>query len=140
MFLTKKAIPRRTMLRGIGSALALPLLDAMVPVATALADTPAAPVRRIGCFYLPNGANPVGGQWAPLKEGTFGKDLDLTPQLSAFEPFQDQLFVPYGLTHNQANGLGDGGGDHARGSNVFITGAHAKATVGADVGILVKPN
>jgi len=138
MYLTKKAIPRRTVLRGLGASFALPLLDAMVPSATALANTAAAPIRRIGCFYLPNGANPVLGHWAPTTFGVVGKDWELTPQLAAFEPFKDQLFVPYGLTHNQANGLGDGGGDHARSINAFITGAHAKPTPGSDVEILVK--
>jgi len=138
MFLTKRAIPRRTVLRGLGAAFALPLLDAMVPSATALANTPAAPIRRLGCFYLPNGANPVLGHWAPTTFGVVGKDWELTPQLAAFESVRDQLFVPYGLTHNQANGLGDGGGDHARSINAFITGSHAKATVGSDVEIMVK--
>jgi hypothetical protein len=136
MFLTKKAISRRSMLRGFGAACALPLLDAMVPAATALADTPAAPVRRIGCFYLPNGHNPVAGQWTPLKEGA---DWEITPQLSAFAQFRDQLFIPYGLTHNQADGWGDGSGDHARGCVSYLTGVHGKRTPGPDVELIMKP-
>ena len=68
MFLTKKAISRRALLQGAGAALALPLLDAMVPAVTALGQTAASPVRRLGFFYLPNGHNPVAGQWTPLKD------------------------------------------------------------------------
>jgi len=136
MFLTKKAISRRVMLRGIGAACALPLLDAMLPAATAMQNTAAAPVRRLGCFYLPNGQNPVAGQWTPLKEGT---DFEMTPQLAPFEPFRDQLFIPYGLTHNQGNGWGDGSGDHARGCVSFLTGAHGKRTSGPDAELELKP-
>jgi hypothetical protein len=140
MFLTKKAISRRALLQGVGAAFALPLLDAMVPAATAMVQTPAAPVRRFGCFYLPNGQNPVDGQWTPLKAGTVGKDWEITPQLAPFEPFQDQLFIPYGLTHAQGNGLGDGSGDHARGCASFLTGVHGKRTPGPDVELVMKPN
>jgi hypothetical protein len=132
MFITKKAISRRTMLRGIGTAMALPLLDAMVPSLTALAQTPASPVRRLGFFYLPNGQNPVAGQWTPLTEGRVGVDWEITPQLAAFEPFQDQLFIPYGLRHNQADSWGDGPGDHARGCVSWLNGVHPKRTSGPD--------
>ena len=140
MFLAKKAISRRALLQGVGAAFALPLLDAMVPAATAMVQTPAAPVRRFGCFYLPNGQNPVDGQWTPLKAGIVGKDWEITPQLAPFEPFQDQLFIPYGLTHAQGNGLGDGSGDHARGCASFLTGVHGKRTPGPDVELVMKPN
>lgn len=140
MFLAKKAISRRALLQGAGAAFALPFLDAMVPAATAMFRTPAAPVRRFGCFYLPNGANPVDGQWTPTKAGTVGKDWEITPQLAPFEPFQDQLFIPYGLTHAQGNGLGDGSGDHARGCASFLTGVHGKRTPGPDVELVMKPN
>ena len=63
MIVTKKALPRRTFLRGMGATLALPLLDAMVPAATALAATPAKPVRRLGFVYMPMGAHMP--QWTP---------------------------------------------------------------------------
>jgi len=138
MFLTKKAISRRTMLRGLGATVALPLLDAMVPAATAMQNTAAAPVRRMGAFYLPNGHNPVAGQWTPLKEGR--ENFEITPQLAPFEPFKDQLFVPYGLTHNQANGWGDGSGDHARGCASWLSGVHGKRTPGPDVELEMKPS
>jgi len=140
MFLAKKAISRRALLQGAGAALALPLLDAMVPAATAMVRTSAAPVRRMGVFYLPNGANPVDGAWTPTKAGIVGKDWEITPQLAPFEPFQDQLFIPYGLTHAQGNGLGDGSGDHARGCASFLTGVHGKRTPGPDVELVMKPN
>jgi Protein of unknown function (DUF1552) len=130
MFITKKAISRRAILRGMGAALALPLLDAMVPAGTALSQTPASPTRRLGFFYLPNGHNPVAGQWTPLKEGP---DWEMTPQLAPFEPFRNQLFVPYGLRHNQADSWGDGPGDHARGCVAWLNGVHPKRTSGPDV-------
>jgi Protein of unknown function (DUF1552) len=130
MFISKKAISRRAILRGAGAALALPLLDAMVPATTALSQTPASPVRRLGFFYLPNGHNPVAGQWTPLKEGP---DWEMTPQLAPFEPFRNQLFVPYGLRHNQADSWGDGPGDHARGCVAWLNAVHPKRTSGPDV-------
>jgi hypothetical protein len=135
MFITKKAISRRAILRGMGAALALPLLDAMVPAGTALAKTAAGPIRRLGFVYLPNGQNPVAGQWTPLKEGP---DWEMTPQLAPFEPFRSQLFVPYGLRHNQGDSWGDGPGDHARGCAAWLTGAHGKRTPGPDVGLVMK--
>jgi hypothetical protein len=135
MFITKKAISRRAILRGMGAALALPLLDAMVPASTVLAKTAAGPVRRLGFVYLPNGQNPEAGQWTPLKEG---KDWEMTPQLAPFEPFRDQLFIPYGLRHNQGDSWGDGPGDHARGCAAWLTGAHGKRTPGPDVELVMK--
>jgi hypothetical protein len=135
MFISKKAISRRALLRGMGAAMALPLLDAMVPAGTALAQTPAGPVRRLGFVYLPNGQNPVAGQWTPLKEGP---DWEMTPQLAPLEPFRNQLFIPYGLRHNQADSWGDGPGDHARGCASWLTGAHGKRTPGPDVELVMK--
>ena len=67
MIVTKKALPRRTFLRGVGATLGLPLLDAMVPSMTALAATPANPVRRLGFVYIPMGSNIA--QWTPAGEG-----------------------------------------------------------------------
>ena len=77
MIITKKALPRRTFLRGLGTTLALPLLDAMVPPMTALADTPANPVRRLGFVYIPMGAHMP--QWTPAGSGSLG---ELSPSLS----------------------------------------------------------
>src|SRR3954454_19836455 len=86
MIITKKALPRRTFLRGMGATLALPLLDAMVPSMTALAATPANPVRRLGFVYIPMGA--YMPQWTPPGSGALGK---LSPTLQSLSPFVDQL-------------------------------------------------
>src|SRR5258708_10172498 len=88
MIITKKALPRRTFLRGIGTTLALPLLDAMVPSMTALAATAANPVRRLGFVYIPMGAHIA--QWTP--PGT-GNITELSPTLRSLTPVIDQLTV-----------------------------------------------
>src|SRR5262247_3790695 len=88
MFLTKTALPRRTFLRGVGATLALPLLDAMVPAATALAQTPAARPSRFGFIYVPHGADMAS--WTPATAGT---NFDLSPTLTPLEPFKNQMVV-----------------------------------------------
>ena len=88
MIITKKALPRRTFLRGMGASLALPLLDAMVPSMTALARTPAEPVRRLGFVYIPMGCDI--SRWTPAGEGRLG---DLSPALQSLAPVADQLTV-----------------------------------------------
>ena len=93
MFLSKMALPRRTFLRGMGVSLALPLLDAMVPAASALANTAAKPVRRLGFVYIPNGA--VMPSWQPAGDGAL---TELSRTLSPLAPFQDQVIVPFGLS------------------------------------------
>ncbi len=128
MFITKKALPRRTFLRGMGIGLGLPLLDAMVPAASALAKTAAAPVRRLGFVYIPNGA--VMSHWQPDGEGAL---TELSPTLSPLAPFQDQVVVPIGLSQKQAEALGDGNGEHSRAGTVWLSGVHPKETEGADV-------
>ena len=103
MFITKRALPRRTFLRGVGATLALPVLDAMVPASTALAQTAANPVRRLGFVYLPNGVarNFTGiNYWTPTGEGT---GFELTPILSPLAPYRDRCQVasraaPYDLS------------------------------------------
>ena len=132
MIITKLALPRRTFLRGVGTALALPLLDAMVPALTALAKTAANPVRRLGFIYLANGVamNADVNHWKPKGEGTA---FELSPILTPLAPFQDQLVVVSGLSHAQAETLGDGNGDHTRGTATWLNGAHPKYTEGADV-------
>jgi hypothetical protein len=92
MIITKKAISRRTVLRGLGTALALPLLDAMVPAMTALARTAAKPVVRFGAVYTPNGVIP--GQWFPAAEGT---DFEFSPSLKPLEPFRNDILILSGL-------------------------------------------
>ena len=85
MLITKKAIPRRTMLKGLGATLALPLLDAMVPPLTALQKTAANPVTRFGVMYVPNGM--VMNQWTPVAEGA---NFELTPTLAPLAPLQER--------------------------------------------------
>ena len=121
MIVTKKAISRRTVLRGLGATVSLPLLDAMVPALTALQKTPAAPVRRLGVVYHPNGV--IYENWLP--KGT-GRDFTLSPILEPLEPFRKQLVVVTGLSSHQAEALGDGGGDHSRASGSYLTGVHVK--------------
>ncbi len=128
MFISKMALPRRTFLRGMGVSLALPLLDAMVPAATALAGTAAKPVRRLGFVYIPNGA--VMKSWQPAGDGRL---TELSRTLSPLAPFQDQMIVPIGLSQKQAEALGDGNGEHSRAGTVWLSGVHPKETEGADV-------
>src|ERR1700680_4528232 len=128
MIITRMALPRRTFLRGVGTALALPFLDAMVPALSALAKTPASPPTRLGFVYIPNGANMTA--WAPKGVGA---NFEFSPTLSPLAPSRDQLLIPTGLAHRQAEALGDGNGDHARASAVWLNGVHPKRTEGADV-------
>jgi hypothetical protein len=121
MIVARKALSRRTMLRGIGTAVALPLLDAMVPAFTALAQTPAAPVRRLGVVYHPNGV--IYQNWLP---SGIGRDFELSRVLAPLAPFRDQLIVVSGLSSHQAEALGDGGGDHSRASGTYLTGVHVR--------------
>src|ERR671923_1710675 len=88
MFLTKKAIPRRTFQKNGGAVLALPLLDAMIPAATSLAQTPAKPVRRLGFVFIPMGCDHA--RWTPAGEDTLG---DLSPILAPLESVKKQLTV-----------------------------------------------
>jgi len=121
MIVMRKSLSRRTMLRGIGATIALPLLDAMVPAMTALQKTPARPVRRLGVVYHPNGV--IYENWLP--KGV-GRDFTLSPTLEPLEPFKNQLVVVTGLSSHQAEALGDGGGDHSRASGTYLTGVHVK--------------
>src|SRR5687768_13657106 len=88
MFLTKKAIPRRTFLRSAGATLALPLLDAMIPAATAWAQTPAKPVPRLGFVFIPMGSDQA--RWTPPGQGKLD---ELSPILTPLMPVKDQVTV-----------------------------------------------
>jgi hypothetical protein len=92
MFITKKSISRRTVLRGAGATLALPLLDAMIPAGTALAQTAAAPTPRMGFVYFPHGA--VMKSWMPEQTGS---GFTMSPILKPLEPFRDSLTIVSGL-------------------------------------------
>ena len=125
MIVTKKAIGRRTVLRGIGATLALPLLDGMVPALTALGQTPARPIRRLGVVYVPNGIRME--HWTPAVDGT---GFDFTQILQPLAPFRDRLLVLSGLS--SGNGP-QSSGVHARASTKFLTDMTPKFTQGSDL-------
>jgi len=132
MIISKKSLPRRTFLRGMGATLALPFLDAMVPALSATARTAAHPVRRLGFIYIANGVamNSAVNYWRPKGAGA---NFELSPILTSLAPFRDQLIVVSGLSHRQAETLGDGNGDHTRGTATWLNGVHPKYTEGSDV-------
>ena len=101
MFITKKHLSRRTLLRGAGSALALPLLDAMIPAGTALAQTAAAPKPKLGFFYFPHGA--IMDKWTPAATGG---GFDVTPILKPLAAFKDQMTIVSNLRNSAAEGAG----------------------------------
>ena len=118
-------ISRRTALRGLGTALALPWLEAMAP-AQAAAGQPAP--LRMAFLYVPNGVHMPG--WTPTAEGA---DFDLPAILEPLQRFRDDLLVLSGLAQHNAFALGDGGGDHARSLACFLTGTHPLKTDGANI-------
>jgi hypothetical protein len=99
MFISKKHLPRRTFLRNAGVSISLPLLDAMIPAATALAQTAAMAPPRMGFFYFPHGA--VMDNWTPEQSGS---DFELKSILEPLSPFKDQLTIVSGLENKRANG------------------------------------
>lgn len=128
MFITKRALQRRTFLRGVGTAVSLPILDAMVPAFTAQAKTAAAPIPRLGFVYTPNGY--MRNFWVP--KGT-GADFEFTPSLRALERHRKDITLITGLAHRQADPMGDPPGPHSRASGAWLNGVHVKQTEGADV-------
>ncbi len=128
MIITKKAIPRRTVLRGLGATVALPFLDGMVPAFAASRSAVAKPRTRLGLVYVPHGA--VMNNWTPAAEGA---GFELTPILQPLAPFRDRLLVLTGLDNKPALALqGEPAGGHGRIGAAFLTGVHAKPTEGAD--------
>ena len=122
MIITKKAIPRRTFLRGMGAAVALPLLDAMVPSMTAFARTPARPVRRLGFVYMPMGCDLP--RWTPAGDG---RVVELSPTLQSLRPVADQLTILTNLELKNAYP-----GTHATSNAAFLSAAKAKWTESTD--------
>jgi hypothetical protein len=126
---TKKALPRRTFLRGLGVSVALPLLDGMVPAFAALRTTAGRPVKRLGAVYVPNGVEMR--LWTPKTEGA---GFELSSILEPLAPFRDQTFVLSGLADKPAvPAPGEGIGDHARASATWLTGVRVKKTEGPDI-------
>jgi hypothetical protein len=123
MFVTRRSLPRRTFLRGLGATVALPLLDAMVPSFTALAQTPANPRTRFGAVFVPNGA--IMESWTPSGVGT---GFEFSPILKPLEPFRDSLVVVSNLVRAATPG-----GDHAVSAAGWLTGVGAKRTEAEDI-------
>jgi hypothetical protein len=128
-FVTKKHLSRRTFLHGVGVTLALPLLDSMVPAATALAQTSAKVRTRLGCIYFPHGA--IMPKWTPATEGA---GFELTPILQPLQPFYDQVNIVSGLRHALAYGSG-ATANHNRAAAAFLSGAFAKPGAKPSLGI-----
>lgn len=122
MFLTKKAIPRRAFLRGSRGALALPLLDAMIPAATAWAQTPAKPVTRLGFVFIPMGSDQ--DRWTPPGQGVLN---ELSPILTPLKPVKDQVTVITNLRLPNAYP-----GTHDTSNSAFLSAASAKHTESSD--------
>ena len=128
-----KQIPRRTVLKGVGTAMALPMLEAMIPRAVlAKGDDPAAPAR-IAFIFFPNGA--IQRSWKPEGEGS---EWTLSRTLEPLADHKDRLTVFTGLTQHHGRANGDGAGDHARCASSFLTGAQPVKTAGADIRVGVS--
>ena len=125
MYVTKKSLPRRTFLSGVGAVVGLPLLEAMVPAFTALAQTPAKPKPRFGAVYFPNGA--IVDQWIPEQVGA---GFEFKPILKPLESFKDQMVLVTNLTRSHP---GSQVGDHAVSAAGFLTGVWPKRTEAEDV-------
>lgn len=129
MYISRMALPRRTFIRGVGAALALPLLDAMVPAASAAARRVVAqPMHRMGFFYMPSGVSLP--YWTPKGEGT---KLELAPIQEPLRPFREQTVLLSGLSNFTAEPKGEGGGPHTRVHAAWLSGTRPKRTEGADV-------
>jgi hypothetical protein len=129
MFVTKKHLSRRTLLRGMGVAVALPMLDSMIPAFAAPARVAGSEKAVRSAFvYAPNGM--TMRDWTPAAAGA---DYEMTPILKVFEPYRKDMLVLTGLMDHNGNALGDGGGDHARAGGSFMTGVHPKHTAGKDI-------
>jgi len=122
MIVTRKSLPRRTFLRGLGTTLALPFLDAMVPAFGATTNA-AKHAVRLAFVYVPNGI--IMKYWTPAAEGS---NYEFMPAMKSLEPFRDKLLVMSGLAQVQGRALGDGAGDHARAGATWLTGVHPKKT------------
>ena len=126
MFITKKHLPRRTVLRGRGAALALPLLDAMVPASTALSKTAARARPFVGFFYLPHGA--IMENWTPASTAP---GFAFSPILKPLEPFRDRITVVSGLDNRPAVS----NATHAIVPGTWLSSVHPRKGVGPDDGI-----
>ena len=127
MIVSKKTLARRTVLRGVGATLALPMLDAMAPALSGISGRAAEPVRRLGWVYAPNGM--AMDAWRPAAT----ESLELSATLSPLAAYREQTVVVSGLAQGQAEALGDGNGEHTRATATWLNGVHPRETEGADV-------
>src|SRR5213594_4951377 len=135
MIITKKHIPRRTFLRGVGTTLALPFLESMLPAQTPLSKTAAAPgsVRRFLGIWHPHGAAP--GYWSPVQEG---KDFEFSFITKPLEPFRDRVVLITGLDATAAAPTAEEpGGDHARGANLLSGARPRRDSVSPYLGVTI---
>ncbi len=130
----RRHVSRRTVLKGLGTALALPMFDSMLPV-RARAETAALAVlpRRLAFIYIPNGVHLP--DWTPKATGA---DFDLPSSLAPLAAHKDYLTVFSGLAQDKGRANGDGPGDHARALSSFLTGCQAYKTNGANIRIGVS--
>jgi|HubBroStandDraft_6_1064221.scaffolds.fasta_scaffold09189_3 hypothetical protein len=126
--LHKGHLGRRTFLRGVGTAIALPWLDAMVPRTARAASAAAKPPVRMAFLFSPNGV--VGSSWTPTDVGA---DYTLSPSLAPLAPVRDEVLVLSGFSQKKGFDMGDGAGDHARSASTFLTGVHPFKTAGANI-------
>ncbi|MCU0710124.1 MAG: DUF1552 domain-containing protein [Pirellula sp.] len=126
--MSQKRISRRTVLRGLGTAISLPLLEAMLPSRAAVAAGASEAPLRMLYLMVPNGIHMPA--WTPSGDGS---KFELAPSMKPLEKFREHLSVFTGLTLDGARDHGDGGGDHARSGASFLTGAHPRKTDGADI-------
>jgi hypothetical protein len=128
MIVTGRHLPRRTFLKGLGAAVALPMLDAMTPAFAGTTTPAAAAPTRLGFIYVPNGI--TMNKWTPA---TAGRGFEFSRILKPLEAYRDRTMVLSGLAQQNGNALGDGPGDHARAAACYLTGVHPKKTAGADI-------
>jgi hypothetical protein len=136
-FITKKHISRREVLRGVGVALSLPLLDSMVPAQTPIAKTAASPQTRLACIEMVHGAAGSTGEgtakhyWSPEKEGA---DFEFSQTLEPLAPYRDYITIVSNTDLHPATAwaAAEEGADHFRSSAVYLTAAHPKMTEGSD--------
>jgi len=131
-YLSKKHLSRRSLLRGAGTALALPLLDSMLPAATAFAQSGAVPRSRFGAIYFPHGA--TMSRWTPVDSG---KNFTFSEILKPLEPFREHINVISNLGHPLAYGPGGATGNHNRSSAAYLSGAKAETGAQPKLGITV---
>jgi hypothetical protein len=126
--LSRARLGRRTFLRGVGTALALPWLDAMLPRTAVAARAAAKPPVRMAFLFSPNGVIPAA--WTPAE---IGANYTLSPSLAPLASVKDEVLVLSGFSQKKGFDMGDGAGDHARSASTFLTGVHPYKTAGANI-------